>query len=434
MTPRGGLTRIIHNLAHLLGGKAAAGVISLVYLAIVTRSLGVERYGILVLLNTYAVLVGSVVAFSGFHGLVRYGAQALETGDHPRLLRLVRFMAAVELACGALAVAVAALLAPVVGPHLGWSHEAMALALPYSFAVLGTVRATPQGLLQIAGRFDLIGAHQTISPLVRLAGALIAWWAGAGLPGFIGAWLAAAIAEGLSMWLLGAWAWRRMGVEGRLLGRWSGVRGENDDIVRFMLTTNVDITLRELAPNLAPLTVGWLLSPAAAGLFALALRVTSVLQQPAQMIGQASYAVYATLAAAGDRAGLAATTWRSASLGMIAALPVLAILTLFGRPILILIAGPTFAAGYGLTLLIAVARTLGLGAAPLGAALTAIGRPSLSVSVAVVTNLLLYPLLPLLLIRIGIGGAGWHAMIQSAVATAALAWLFARTSGIHRSP
>ena len=154
-------------------------------------------------------------------------------------------MTLIELGFGIAACAVAALLAPVIGPHLGWSPRATDFAVVYSLAIFATVRATPQGLLQLAGRFDLIGAHQMISPLVRLIGSVIVWQAGGGLIGFLIVWLASALAEGASMWLLGLWALRRMRLDGRLLGSVEGVLDENAGLLPFVATTNLDLTLRD---------------------------------------------------------------------------------------------------------------------------------------------------------------------------------------------
>src|SRR5262249_1183751 len=148
---------------------------------------------------------------------------------------------------------------PFVGPRLGWSADAMRIALPYSLAVLGTVRATPQGLLQVAGRFDLIGIHQAVSPIVRLFGTLLVWSLCGGLEGFLLVWLTSSLAEGLAMWLFGLVAWRKLMSGEPFRGPWRGLIRERNGFGRFILVTNLDITLRELAPNLAPLTIGWLL-------------------------------------------------------------------------------------------------------------------------------------------------------------------------------
>lgn len=73
-TSQGGpgiVRRIYSNLGLLLGGKAAAGLISLIYIAIAARVLGPADYGVLVLINYYAMLVGGLVAFPGWHAIVR---------------------------------------------------------------------------------------------------------------------------------------------------------------------------------------------------------------------------------------------------------------------------------------------------------------------------------------------------------------------------
>lgn len=419
-----GLRLVLANLAHLLGGKAAAGILSLIYLVLVTHRLGAADYGVLVLVNAYAVLVGSVLAFSGFHGVVRYGGLALEAGDHAGFAGIVRFLAVIELGCGVVAVLVAALLVPAIGPRLGWSPEAVRLAVPYSLAVLATVRATPQGLLQIAGRFDLIGLHQAVSPLVRLVGALGVWVAGGGLTGFLLVWLAAAIAEGVAMWGFGLVAWRRLAAGQPLIGPWRGAARSTRGLTRFILITNFDITVRELAPNLAPLTVGWLLGPAAAGLLALSQRATALLAQPTVLLSQASYAVLAAQVARREWGVLRHTVWRSALLAAAVAMPIVALLALFGGRLLVLVGGASFTGGTLLMILVAIGRAAGLAGAPFAAGLTALGLPQRSMTVGLVTGLALYPLLPPLLWWSGVEGAGWHALVQNLVALVALALMF----------
>jgi O-antigen/teichoic acid export membrane protein len=141
----GALRRLLANIFRLLSGKAAAGLLSLVYLVIVAHQLGARDYGLLMLVNAYAVTVGSIVAFSGFHGVVRYGALSIAEGDPAGLARLIRFMGVIELSCGAAAIVIAAVGVPLIGPRLGWSAQAQTFAIPYCLAVIATVRATPQG-------------------------------------------------------------------------------------------------------------------------------------------------------------------------------------------------------------------------------------------------------------------------------------------------
>lgn len=428
--------RIYRNLGHLLGGKAVAGALSLVYLAIAARTLGPADYGVLVLMHTYVLTVGGIIEFPGWHAVVRYGAQALATGDRPRLTRLLAFAGAVEAVGGLAAVAAAAALAPWLGPRLGWSQTAIAFAGPYSLAVLASIRATPAGYLQLTGRFGLLGAHSTVAPLMRLAGAGLAAALGAGLKGFLIAWLCAALVEWLAMWSFGFWAARRQVAWSHLAPGLGGVPRENPGLWRFMLAANADVTTTELAGRAAPLAVGWILGPASAGLYAVAQRTTVILAQPAQILGQAAYAELARLAGDSDRGRrIRAALRRTIGAALAAALVICVLVMVFGRDLAVLIAGDAFAGAAGVMLALTVARALLTAAPPMSAALTALGRPGLSVQANLVAGLGLLILLPPLLRNAGLAGAGALAIVQALTAVGLLAvHLWRTTASVPGTP
>lgn len=424
--------RIYGNLGLLLGGKAAAGLISLIYIVIAARVLGPEDYGVLVLINYYAMLVGGLIAFPGWHAIVRYGVQALAAGDEAKLVRLLRFVGAIEVAVGIAAVLVAATLAPILGPRLGWNAEAQMLAIPYCLAVLATVRATPGGYLQILRRFDILGAHNIVTPVMRLIGTVIVVACGWGLSGFIMAWLIAALAEGLSLWLVGIYFARRHLIDQPLMGNVTDVRHEHPGLMRFMVTANADITLGDLVTRVTPLVMGWVLGPVAAALYSIAHRTTVVIAQPAQILGQAAYAELAKLVAGGGPGpDIRHALMRCIGISLIAALPIVLILAFFSKQITILIAGPAYAAAAGVMIWLAVARVIALTGPPTSAALIALGRPGLSVIANMIASIGILPLLPILAAYWGLLGAGMHAVVQAVLASALLG-LFLRRSTIDR--
>jgi O-antigen/teichoic acid export membrane protein len=427
--PHGIVRRIYSNLGMLIGGKAAAGLLSLAYMVIAARALGPSEYGVLILVHTYVMTVGGIVEFPGWHAVVRYGAQAVALGDSARMARLLRFTGLVELVGGACAVLVAALLAPLIGPRLGWSPTAQAFAIPYSLAVLASIRSTPAGFLQLMRRFDLLGFHNAVAPTVRLIGAGLVALFGWGLKGFLIVWLVAALAEWLSLWLLGVIIAKRHLGDHPMIAGISGVRSENPGIWRFMVAANADITFGELAGRIAPLVVGWMLGPAAAGLYAVAQRATVVIAQPAQLLGQAAYAELAKLVADGGHgAPVRRALLRCVGIALASALPVLLIIALFSRQIATLLGGPAFAGAAGLMICLALARVLLLVAPPASAALVAMGRPGLSVTANLVSSLGLVPLLPILMLQLGLSGAGLHAVLQSLAASFLLIWFVWRAS------
>ncbi len=422
--PRRSVRSIFKAVGLLLSGKAIAGLMSLVYLVIVTRALGPTDFGVLILLHGYVTLVGAIVAISGWHGIIRFGTVAHQAEDHGRLLRLIRFTSMLELGCGIAAIIIAAALIPLVAPALHWPPTAIALAVPYTLAILSTVRSTPDGILQIAGRFDLLSAHQLINPAVRLLGCVLLLIFGGGLTAFMAVWLVASIAEGVGMWFLGLRELRRMRLSEPLLGSWRGTVRENDGIVKFLVATNADITFSEIGPKLVPLTVGWLLGPAATGLFSLAQRASTILQQPASILGNVSYGVISKLLAAGETDRFRRSVWHSCGIALLIAVPVTVLLSALAPQILRLLGGRSFAGGAVLLILIAIGQAMMAGSTPLSSALIALGQPGKSISANLVGNLALFPMLPLLLIYTGLIGAGWYLLVQSGVVAGILMWSF----------
>ena len=433
MTDRAGITgRIFKGLGLVLGGKAGAGLISLVYLIIAARALGPRDYGILVLVHGYVTAVCGIVEFPAWQAIVRYGAEATEADAPHRLARLLRFGTMVELTGGGAAILSAMLLAPLVGPHLGWPPETVAFAIPYSFAVLGSVRSAPAGYLQLIGRFDLIGLHNIVQPLVRLTGATLALLLGWGLKGFLAAWLVAALAEFAVLWGMGLWCARRRLGTPLLHPERGSAKADNPGIWRFLVASNADVTLSELAGRIAPLIVGWILGPTMAGLFAVAQRATVIIAQPAQILGNTAYAELARMVAAGQGgAPLRRTLRRVIGIALLAAAPVVVIVALFPTPIVTLLAGSAFKAAGGLMVVLVIARMIAVIGPPCSSALSAMGFPALSMSANLFASLIFLPILPWLLHQAGLMGAGMQAVGQALLASGVLAALVWRRSLAH---
>ena len=421
--------RIYRGLGLVAGGKAGAGLISLVTLLIGARVLGPHDFGILALVHGYATAVCGIVEFPAWQAIVRYGAEARQDEAPQRLARLLRFGTIVELSGGVAAIATAMVLAPLVGPHLGWSAGVVAIAIPYSFAVLGSVRSTPAGYLQLIGRFDLLGAHNMVQPGVRLAGAALAALCGWGLKAFLVAWLIAALAEFAVLWAMGLWfARKNLGASLFRPGKGS-VRDDNPGIWRFLVASNADVTLSELSGRIVPLIVGWVLGPAAAGLYAVAQRATVIIAQPAQILGNTAYAELAQMVAGGrGGAPLRRTLVRVVGIALMTAAPVIAIVAFFPEAILSLIAGPSFAAASAVMVMLVLARGIALIGPPCSSALSALGYPALSMSANLAASLAFLPLLPWLLRRYDLAGAGMQALGQAVLASLLLGTLVWRRS------
>ena len=183
--------------------------------------------------------------------------------------------------------------------------------------------------------------------------------------------------------------------------------------------------------------VGWILGPTGAGLYAVGLRATTAIAQPAGNLGQAAYAELARLVAAGGRGSeLRHVVIRSILIAFAVGLPFLLLVALFGESLAVLIGGKDFQAAGMVMLWLVAARVVLLVAPSTSAALIALGRPGNSVTANVICSLGLLPLLPILIEHYGLAGAGFHALISSfavALALGTLAWRASNQVGPART-
>ena len=428
----GVVRRIFAGLGLLLGGKAGAGLLSLAYLSLATRFLGPTEYGVLVLVHAYVTTVCGIIEFPAWQAVVRYGAEAQRDGQPHRLSRLLWFATKLELSAGVLAVISAAALVPLVGPHLGWPPKAMAFAPYYALAVLGSVRSVPMGYLRLIGRFDLLGVHNLVQPLIRLGGTIIVMAFGWGIKSFLVAWLLSSLFEFGVLWAMGIWfAYRDLGPV--LLRTETGdTAAENEGIWRFLVATNADLTFSDLAGRAAPLIVGWVLGPAVAGMLAVAQRATVIIAQPAQILGNTVYSELAHVVAAGQGGRLLRLTLiKVIAISLLAALPVVVLVVLVPHQISRLLAGPAFDAVAPVMTILVLARALALIGPPCSSALTALGAPMRSMAANLFASLVVLLPLPFLLERYGLMGAGYQAMIQAVLGSGLLTMLVWRRSLRH---
>lgn len=399
---------------------------SLIYVSLAAHALGATDFGVLVLVNSFTLSIASLFTFHGRYTLVRYGTLCLAEESHDGLHKLFSFILLIELGFGALAISLALMLAPFAAEQFSWPAESLPTILLYSLACVSMMHSMPAGVLYLYRRFHLLSLQQTVGPIARLVAAAIAYVLGAGLDGFLLAWLAGAIAEAAAQWFLGLRELSRRGLLHGLFTWPKGIVSQHHGIWRFILANKLDISLEELNSRAIPLAVGWVLGPAAAGLFHVALRIGMVLAQPVMVIGQTLYPELSQLVAERKTRNLVRVVLRTGLIACAMGLTVLLILIAVGDRILVWIGGAGFDAALGALLLIALARTIHLFGFPLSSSLVAYGKPGAVLAINVTATLLLLPVLVVMLHLYRLDGAGLHAVAYALATVIPMAVVFKR--------
>ena len=410
-TPQDGFSRILANTGWLLGGKGVGAVLSIAYLAIVTRTLGVADFGRFALVLSAATVIKTVVSFDSWQIVVRYGQTHLARNDGDALNRVLRFCILIDLASAVAGGLVAATIILVFGDLLALPPGMGLQAWLFCMVMMITIRSSPTGILRLFDRFDSAAFAETMIPVGRMIGALMALALMPTITGYLIAWGVAELLCAGSYW----WLALRVG-RGRI-GRWRAGRAwearmENPGIVGFLTATNLQTTLSSVGQQVAVLIVGLFVGPTGAGLYRLANQLANSLTKISGLLSRSIF-VELSRSHAHGAAALGTLFRRTNRLALIAGAVIIALIVTIGRPLLGFIAGPEFLPGYPLLLLLGVSACIELIGVSYRPLLMATDRAGLSLRITFASTLLLLGLQAVLLPLYGTMGAAAANIVAS---------------------
>lgn len=405
MTEPGSVThRSGGNFLRLLKGRGVAALLSLAALAIMTRSLSPQQFGLLMLLNSLVLSLRSVCDTKPFEAIVFYGKRHARRPDV--LCQLFRITLLVDVVTAGLAFTVGWLTIGVIGHGLGWSPEALQVARLYMLVLLFTVTGTASGVLRLYDRFDLIAHQRAIAGMVMLIGAAAVALGGGGLALFALVQALAFVAERLWQQAHGWREYRRHHPAGMLRGPLRArQRRRFPGLWRFLAATYWQGNLDLFPKHLTVLAAGALLGEAAAGLYRLAGQTARTLSVPALLARQVLFPDLAELWRS-NRLHFAALIRRALALAAALAVFFVALTVLAGQPILIGLFGSEYAAAHGVMIGLMLAASMGLPTSVLRAGAYARGHAGRVLAAAAVGVALHAALFVPLGRQFGLGGTG----------------------------
>lgn len=343
-----GWLKPFRNATPLLAGRAGQGVLSLVAVALATRTLGAELFGILVLITAFRQLVTGLTKLRARDTIVRFGALALQAGDLARLRAVLRFGIAVD-GCSAVVALTAIiffadLFVEAMDLPSAYLNLARLFGLSAAFALLAN---TPDGLLRLFDRYDLIAIQSVLTPAVQVLGSVVLYMLEAPLTAFVAVWfLATAISRS---WIIAAgvreYRKQRIGPIGR--PRWADVRRPEPGVWHFTTATYLIDALGEAKRHGAVMLIGAMLDPAAAAILRIATQIGTLPSRPlSKVLTPALFPELARLTAEKARRKRRKMATNSGLLAAAFAAAVAIVLVVFGQTLVTAIFGAGFAPAY----------------------------------------------------------------------------------------
>jgi O-antigen/teichoic acid export membrane protein len=361
---------LLRNTSYLGASKVIAALCGLATLAFAGRGLGVILFGTLILISSYVRAVSGIAKFQSWQLIVRYGGHGIAHGDPEHFKVATGFAFALDVVSGIGGLVVGAALLPFIATWVGITPQYLWLAMFYCTLLPIMSGATPDGVLRVLDRFDLISWSGTLMPITRAILIGAAFLTGASFPTYVILWYATELAGQLYPWYLG---WRELKRHGFLEGIKPTLNPtELSGAWRFAIDVNLATSVQAVWGPIGRLVVGGLLGPAGAALFRIASTLADSAQKPADLLGKAFYPEVMRMDLSSK------TPWKLMLRGtaLVSFLMLLAIVVLIfgGKPLMALIFGKEFLGAYKPLVILMVIPFLGIFGFPLTPMLYALGR------------------------------------------------------------
>ncbi|MGN6496451.1 MAG: lipopolysaccharide biosynthesis protein [Tsuneonella sp.] len=339
--PRDGLSNIFKNLAWLIGGKGFGAICSLVYLAILARTLGLKDFGHFSLVFGTAQALVAVAGFQTWQTMVRFGAPSVLTRDWPHFGRLSWLCGAFDAGGAVAGCMIAAVVFYGFGHTLGISPKYVDTGFAFCCAMMWARMTTPNGIVRVLDRFDVGSYVEAVVPLGRLIGSLVIILVGATVGRFLFVWAFFDLLSAALYWLA---AWKLVPEALRLMhfGHWKLTMRENPGLAKFFGVTYGASTLDAFYKQGPLLAVGYFLGTSAAGLYRFADQLAQGISRFSQLIARAVFPEFALAHVAHEAHAFRKLVWQGTLMAGVGGLVVPVTALLFGKPVLELMGGDPF--------------------------------------------------------------------------------------------
>jgi O-antigen/teichoic acid export membrane protein len=336
---KNGLTRrVLRNSGYLFSATGITAVIGMLQSILAGRMLGVAGFGILGVITMFASVINKFASFRMGELVIKYVGLYTETGERERAAAVFKAAALAEMLASLVAFGLIWLLAPLGARYLAKDAGATSWFVTYGLIVLANLIAeSSTGLLQLFDRFRRMAAVNVIQGLFTLAVIAIAYATGGGLLQVLLAYLGgkvigalgltlAALLEATRRW---GWGWWRasLGI----------LRPQARELARFAVSTNISASLSLINKDSELLWVSFFRNPLETGYYKTALAIANLVQLPISPLPQATYPEVSRQVARRDWSGmryiLRQGTWLAGGFTLAVAL----FLTLFGKPLILLL-------------------------------------------------------------------------------------------------
>lgn len=297
---------MLKNFQKLFSANIVSGLIGLITLTLVSRALGPSAYGVVAVIVSFGALIEQIASFQAWQAVTKYTAKAITEKDTKQLWYVVSLGVALDIVGSLVAAVFGAAAILLLSDMLGIGSEARAIAVVYMLSLVFNVSGTAMAVLRIFDRYNAIGILLLAMAVLKLVTVAAVWSIGLSIGSVIVIFAVVNIIQSLVSLGMMLRLCREQGAGIDLVSLRFTDFTKFPGLVRFVTSTNLSSTVRQLVHEFDVVLLSAVAGPAVAGQYKLAKQYGSVVLRVVEPAQQVVFPKIAELIAADNYAALMA--------------------------------------------------------------------------------------------------------------------------------
>lgn len=280
------MKRIAMNSGIVLSGNLISTALNIIAFAVMARSLGPELLAMLVLSQTYALIINDMFNIQTWESMVKFGSMKSEKTAH--VLKTNVFL---DIVSAVAAFMIALFLARSVVHILSWDDSLIQIVKLYSISILFNITTLTIGVPRLFNKFFAIARINVVMAFLKLVGVLCAMYFSKPLYFYILIFLLVDILRNLSLIVLG------LVLINHNFDRdwWKNKFIINKDQLKFIWWTNLRTIIRIPVRHFDMIIISSVMPMRTVGLYKVYKEIAGLLTKIADPVSQAIYPEFTKL-------------------------------------------------------------------------------------------------------------------------------------------
>lgn len=356
-------------------GRVFVSIAGLVTMAMLTRHLGVELFGVLAVIRTLGTTVSDYANFNTWQAVIKYGTEAMAEHRKDDVKRIIKLSFVLDAGTAAIATVVVCVLAFALRATFGWDSTESLLCLVYGTTVITRIAGMPDGVFRICDAYRAQAIAAGFSALALMASITIAVLADASFGGCV---IALSIGEAIGNLVpivVANSIAKENGYGGWLAAPLAGSTTVFPGIRRFLVSTNGQVTLKKTQAEVDTFVIGAMLGKIPSGLFRVVKQLGTIPGRVFMPFEQVLFTELARAAAEHKYAEFRRLLMRLSLIVGVGSLVIWGIAAVAAEPAIRIIAGADYIAAAPAFRWYLLGMVLNVMNTPVQRAIVALGRP-----------------------------------------------------------